>query len=433
MTEGAATAISHAFREEAGRVTAALIRRFKDFDLAEECVQDALVSALETWPRDGIPDRPGAWLTTVANRRALNRIKRDRRYQEKLGQIAIEHMAEGEDDRLRLILICCHPALSREAQLALTLRAVAGFTTQEIARGFLVSETTVAQRLVRAKRKIAAAGIPYRVPSGGELGERLSEVLEVLYLIFNEGHLATAGERPSDRDLAEDAAWLATLLHRLLPKEPEPAGLLALMKLHLARGDTRFTAGGELVLLPGQERSRWNHDQIDEALALLERAGRLGRPGPYQLEAAIAACHTEAADFESTDWRQIVALYDMLLVLAPSPVVRLNRAIALARVEGPEIALREIDALSPELDDYHLFHAARGEMLTELGKGELARAAQLRALALTSNSAERALLSGRLVRSSNGRGPRAEGRAAPRRSSARAAPDGRPAGRSPAR
>ena len=245
----AASALGEVFREEAGRITAALIRRFGDFDLAEECAQDALVAALESWPRDGIPDRPGAWLLTVASRRALNRIDRDKRYDRKLAELAPALRADGEDDRLRLILTCCHPALAREAQVALTLRAVCGFTTEEIARAFVASEAAVAQRLVRAKRKIAIAGIPYRVPSGAELAERLSEVLTVLYLFFNEGHLSTHGTAAFQRDLAEDATWLAALLSRLLPDEPEVLGLLALMKLHLARGGSRFSESGELVLL----------------------------------------------------------------------------------------------------------------------------------------------------------------------------------------
>ncbi len=394
----AASALAEVFREEAGRITAALIRRFGDFDLAEECAQDALVAALESWPRDGIPDRPGAWLLTVASRRALNRIERDKRYDRKLAELAPELRPDEEDDRLRLILTCCHPALSREAQVALTLRAVCGFTTAEIARAFVASEATVAQRLVRAKRKIALAGIPYRIPSGAELAERLSEVLTVLYLFFNEGHLSTHGSAAFQRDVAQDATWLAALLSRLLPDEPEVLGLLALMKLHLARGESRFSESGELVLLADQDRSRWDAALIAEAIALIEHAARLGRPGPYQLEAAIAACHAEARNFNATDWVQIVVLYDMLLALAPSPVVRLNRAIALWKVEGPAPALGELEEIAPMLYAYHLFHAARAELLDDLGRREQARAAQLRALELTSNRAERSLLEQRLFR-----------------------------------
>lgn len=392
----ATSVLAEVVRDEAGRVTAALIRRFGDFDLAEESSQDALVAALESWPRDGIPDRPGAWLLTVATRRALNKLARDKQYRLKLGALAREPRPEEEEDRLRLILTCCHPALSREAQVGLTLRAVCGFTTAEIARAFVVPEATVAQRLVRAKHKIAAAGIPYRVPSGSELGDRLSEVLAVLYLLFNEGHLSTRGGAPFQRDLAEDAAWLTALLSRLLPDEPEVLGLLALMKLHLARGSSRFNESGDMVLLADQDRARWNRALIAEAVTLVERAAGFRKPGPYQLEAAIAACHSEAPTFEATDWHQILVLYDMLLALAPSPVVRLNRAIALWKFEGPEAALHDLEDIATELDAYHLFHATRGELLSELGRQELARAAQLRALDLTENPAERSLLRRRL-------------------------------------
>ena len=388
--------LAEVVRDEAGRVTAALIRRFGDFDLAEECSQDALVAALESWPRDGIPDRPGAWLLTVASRRALNQLARDKQYRQKVGELAREVRPEEEDDRLRLILTCCHPALSREAQVGLTLRAVCGFTTAEIARAFLAPEATVAQRLVRAKHKIASAGIPYRIPSGSELNERLAEVLAVLYLLFNEGHLSTRGSSSFQRDLAEDAAWLAALLSRLLPDEPEVLGLLALMKLHLARGESRFNESGDMVLLADQDRARWNHALIAEAIALIERAAAFGRPGPYQLEAAIAACHAEAPNFEATDWHQVVVLYDMLLALAPSPVVKLNRAIAVWKIEGPAAALHDLEDIAPKLDGYHLFHATRGELLSELGRREQARASQLRALDLTDNAAERSLLQRRL-------------------------------------
>lgn len=392
----AESALAEVFREEAGRITAALMRRFGDFDLAEECTQDAVVAALERWPRDGVPENPGAWLQTVATRRVLNQLERDQRYRRKLAQLVVEPQPDEHDDRLRLILTCCHPALSREVQVALTLRAVCGFTTAEIARAFVAPEATVAQRLVRAKRKIASAGIPYRVPSGSELGERLSEVLAVLYLLFNEGHLSTLGAVPSQRDLAEDAEWLVRLLTRLLPNEPEVLGLLALMKLHLARGASRFNLSGEIVLLADQDRCLWDRAQIGEAIVLIERAGHLGRPGPYQIEAAIAACHAEAPSFQATDWKQIVVLYEMLIVLAPSPVVRLNRAIAVWKIEGAEAALHELEEIALVLDGYHLFHAARGEMLTELGRREQARAAQLRALDLTGNLAEQALLRRRL-------------------------------------
>jgi RNA polymerase sigma factor (sigma-70 family) len=392
----AESALAEVFREEAGRITAALMRRFGDFDLAEECTQDAVVAALERWPRDGVPVNPGAWLQTVATRRILNQLERDQRYRRKLAELVVEPQLDEQDDRLRLILTCCHPALSREAQVALTLRAVCGFTTAEIARAFVAAEATVAQRLVRAKRKIASAGIPYRVPSRSELDDRLSEVLAVLYLLFNEGHLSTLGDVPAQRDLAEDAEWLVRLLIRLLPDEPEVLGLLALMKLHLARGASRFNLSGEMVLLADQDRNLWDRGQIAEAIVLIERAASLGRPGPYQIEAAIAACHAEAPSFKATDWHQIVVLYDILIALAPSPVVRLNRAIAIWKIEGAQAALRELEDVAPVLDGYHLFHAARGEMLTELGRREQARAAQLRALDLTGNPAEQALLRRRL-------------------------------------
>jgi len=392
----AEAALVEVFREQAGRITAALMRRFGDFDLAEECTQDAVVAALESWPRDGVPANPGAWLQTVATRRVLNQLERDQRYRRKLARLTVEPQPDEQDDRLRLILICCHPALSREAQVALTLRAVCGFTTAEIARAFVAPEATVAQRLVRAKRKIGLAGIPFRVPSRPELGERLSEVLAVLYLLFNEGHLSTLGAVSSQRNLAEDAQWLVRLLTKLLPDEPEVLGLLALMKLHLARGASRFNLSGEMVLLADQDRGLWDRAQITEAIVLIERAGHLGRPGPYQIEAAIAACHAEAPSFEATDWQQIVVLYDMLMAIAPSPVVRLNRTIAVWKVDGAAAALHELEEIAPVLDGYHLFHAARGEMLTELGRREQARAAQLRALDLTGNPAEQALLRRRL-------------------------------------
>jgi predicted RNA polymerase sigma factor len=295
-----------------------------------------------------------------------------------------------------LILTCCHPALSREAQVALTLRAVCGFTTEEIARAFLVREATVAQRLVRAKRKIASAGIPYRMPSHDELEDRLDEVFAVLYLLFNEAHLSTSREGGFQRDLAEDAVWLCELLCRLLPGEPEALGLLALMKIHLARGESRFDGAGRLVLLADQDRSRWDRAMIAVGIGLIQQAAAVKRPGPYQLEAAIAACHAEAPSLAQTDWLQIVTLYDMLLSIAPSPVVRLNRAIAIWHLDGAEPAVRELDLVGDELDGYHLFHATRGELLTAVGHHDRARAARLRALDLTHNRAERSLLEQRL-------------------------------------
>ena len=384
------------FREEAGRLTAALVRILGDFAVAEEIVQDALLVALERWPVDGIPERPGAWLLTVARRRALNQLSRDARYRAKLAQLE-QPVPHEPDDRLRLMFTCCHPALSRAAQVALTLRAVCGFTTAEIAHAFLVSEAAVAQRIVRARRKIIAARIPYRIPSSDELDERLSEVLAVLYLMFNEGYLASGGEVPTRRDLTEDAAWLTALVARLMPGEPEPLGLLALMRLHLARAEARFTSAGELVLLQNQDRTLWNRSMIAEGITLIEQAAALGRPGPYQVEAAIVACHAEAESWTTTDWRQIVLLYDLLLLMTPSPVVRLNRAVAVWQVEGPETALAEVNALAGDLEHYHLFHAIRGQLLLELSEREQARAAALRALELTQNRAERSLLARRLM------------------------------------
>lgn len=388
-------AVAAAFRSEAGHLTASLVRSLGDFDLAEESLQEAVVQALEHWPREGVPDRPGAWLLTVARRRALNRLSRDARYAEKLAELVREPAPE-PDNRLELVFTCCHPALRREWQVALTLRAVFGFTTAEIARAFVASEDAVAQRIVRAKRKIASAGIPYRMPGPEELPDRLPEVLAVLYLLFNEGHLTTSGSGWR-RDLSQDALWLTGLLCRLLPGEPEALGLLALMRLHLARADARFTDAGDLVRLADQDRSLWDHDAIQEAVTLIERAAAMRRLGPYQVEAAIAACHVEAPSFESTDWVQVVALYDLLLEIEPSPVVGLNRALAIWRVAGAEVALRDLDRLAMELDDYHIYHAARGELLAEMGRDEQARAARLKAHDLTHNQAERALLRQRLL------------------------------------
>jgi RNA polymerase sigma-70 factor (ECF subfamily) len=382
-------------------LTAALVRTLGDFDLAEELVQEALLEAIEHWPREGIPEKPGAWLLTTARRKALDQLRRQARYRDKLAQLEgaanlmRDDTAEG-DDRLRLIFICCHPALSREAQVALTLRAVAGLTTAEIARAFITSEATVAQRIVRAKRKIVEAHIPYRVPAEADMGERLDEVLAVLYLMFNEGYLATGGERASRRDLAEDAAWLAGLMVRLVPEAPEALGLLALMRLHLARADSRFDGAGNLILLQDQDRSRWDQERIASAMVLLQRAASLRRPGPYQLQAAIAACHAEAQTWLETDWQQIIQLYDALLELAPSPVVQLNRAIGRRYLDGPQAALTEVDALAEPLDNYYLFHATRAELLRDLGRETQARLALSRALELTANPAERALLQRRL-------------------------------------
>ncbi|HEX9068894.1 MAG TPA: DUF6596 domain-containing protein [Ktedonobacterales bacterium] len=389
-------ALTAVFREEAGRLTAALVRILDDFAVAEDIVQDTLLVALEHWPREGIPERPGAWLLTVARRRALNQLSRDARYRAKLAQLE-QPVPREPDDRVRLMFTCCHPALSRPAQIALTLRAVCGFTTAEIAHAFLAKEATLAQRIVRAQRKIVAAHIPYRMPSDHEMNERLREVLAVLYLMFTEGYLTSAGAVATRRDLAEDAAWLTALVAEQLASEPEPLGLLALMRLQLARSRARTTEAGELILLQDQDRTLWDRAMIREGIALIERAAALGRPGPYQVEAAIVACHAEAASWTTTDWRQILLLYDLLLLMMPTPVVQLNRAVALWQVAGPEAALAEITPLARDLDHYHLFHAIRGRLLRELSEREQARAATLRALELTQNRAEQSLLTRRLV------------------------------------
>jgi RNA polymerase sigma-70 factor (ECF subfamily) len=392
-------ALARVFREETGRLVAGLVRFLGDFDLAEELVQEAVLSAIETWPVSGIPDNPAAWLTTTARRKAIDRIRRESRYREKLVLLAGSPAPKPTepDDRLRLIFTCCHPALAREAQLALTLRAVCGLTTPEIARAFLATEPAMAQRIVRAKRKIVEAGIPYRVPSREELTGRLQEVLVVLYLLFNEGYLASGGPAAHRRDLTTDAEWLASLLAQLLPEEPEVLGLLALMRLHLARAGARFDDSGLLVLLRDQDRSRWNRTAIAAAGKLIEKAAAMGRPGPYQLQAAIVALHSEAASWAETDWEEIVALYSLLHAFQPSPVVRLNRAIALRHLAGPAAALAEVDVVAPELDSYHLLHATRGELLRDLGRTEEARAEDEAALKLTQNPAERELLRQRLV------------------------------------
>jgi RNA polymerase sigma factor (sigma-70 family) len=391
--------VAAVFREEAGRLTGALVRVLGNFDLAEEVVQDSLVTALEKWPEQGIPDNPGAWLMTTARRRAIDLLRRDRRYTEKLALLERSQLpsdASEADDRLRLIFTCCHPALAQEAQVALTLRAVAGFTTPEIAAAFLVSEATMAQRIVRAKRKIVAAHIPYRMPQGEDVAERLEAVLAVLYLMFNEGYLSRGGSAGMRRDLAEDALWLGRLLDRLMPDQPEVLGLIALMQLNLARSAARFDEAGEIVLLADQDRSLWDRDAIAAGTRVLERAAVLHGPGPYQLQAAIAAVHAEARTWSDTDWSQIVLLYDALLRLSDSPVVRLNRAVALSHLAGPEAALGEVNDLAMTLGEYHLLHSTRAELLDQIGEKEQARQARLRALELCQNPAERALLERRL-------------------------------------
>jgi RNA polymerase sigma-70 factor (ECF subfamily) len=389
--------LARVVREHAGRLAASLVSLLGDFAAAEDLVQDAVEVALRRWPVEGIPERPDAWLFTVARRRGLDVLRRESNYRAKLAQLTWPAPATS-DDRLRLIFTCCHPALSRAAQIALTLRVVCGLSAAQIAAAFLVPESTVAQRITRAKRKIGEAGIPYRIPPQEELPWRVNEVLAVIYLLFNEGYLSSTAERAQARDLVDDAEWLAALLANLLPKEPEVAGLLALIRLHRARGAARFDPQGRLVLLADQDRGLWDRQAIEQATALLTRAARAHRrPGPYQLQAAIVACHAEAETFAATDWAQILVLYDMLLHLAPSPVTRLHRAIALRHVQGPEAALDELKDLGDVLERYPLFHATRAELLRDLGRREQARRADERALELTANPAQHALLEQRLA------------------------------------
>jgi RNA polymerase sigma factor (sigma-70 family) len=394
-TDASHAQLARMVREHAGQLAASLMRVTGDFAAAEDLVQDAVVAALRHWPVEGIPERPDAWLFTVARRRGLDALRREGNYRAKLAQLQWPVQPE-PDERLRLVFTCCHPALPRQAQIALTLRVVCGLTTAQIARAFLVPEATVAQRITRAKRKITDAGIPYRIPADDELGARLREVLAVIYLLLNEGYLSTA-EQAQSRGLVDDAQWLASLLHQLMPTEPEVAGLLALIRLHRARAAARFDPDGGLVLLQHQQRSGWDREAITDASGLLARAARQRRPGPYQLQAAIVACHAEAERWEDTDWEQIVLLYDMLLALAPSPVTRLHRAIALRYTRGPRAAMAELDTLVGALDRYHLYHATRAELLRELGHPDQARAADRLALKLTANPAEQAILQQRIT------------------------------------
>jgi RNA polymerase sigma factor (sigma-70 family) len=376
-----------------------MVRILGDFDVAEEVVQDSLVAALEKWPQQGIPDKPAAWLMTTAKRRAIDVLRRGHRHAEKIALLErsiVPAEPSEADDRLRLIFTCCHPALPQDGQIALTLRAVAGFTTAEIAAAFLVAEPAMAQRIVRAKRKIVAANIPYRIPEGAELPPRLEAVLAVLYLMFNEGYLSRGASVATRRDLAEDALWLTRLVDSLMPGQPEVLGLIALMTLHLARAAARFDAAGDMVLLPDQDRSRWDRAAIAEGVRTLERAGAMRAPGPYQLQAAIAATHAEARSWAETDWPQIVLLYDALLQMSDSPVIRLNRAVALNHLAGPQMALGEVNDLAMSLSGYHLLHSTRADLLDQLGEPALAREARLRALELCQNPAERALLERKL-------------------------------------
>ena len=396
-----AQTLDQIYREEAARITAALAARTGDVALAADAVQDAFIEAIEHW-RDGqLPPNAGGWLATTARRKAIDRLRRARAGQEKLALLAAtppddSSEDETDDELLGMVFACCHPALPRESQIALTLRAVCGLTTAQIAAAFLATEPAMTQRLLRARKALRAAHADLRVPDPDELEERLAEVLAVVYLVFNEGYLASAGRQPARRDLAAQAVALTRLLHRLMPRESEVLGLLALLLLHESRAKTRFDGWGRMVRLADQDRTRWNQKLIDEATRLLDRALALRAPGPYQVQAAIAALHAQAPDYEGTDWPQIRLLYDRLQAMTPSPVVLLNRAVATRYVLGPEAALAEIDPLAGELDGYRLFHALRAGLLAGLGRDREAREANERALALAANPAERELLARRL-------------------------------------
>ena len=392
--------LARTLREEAGPLVARLSRRFGDFDLAEEAVQGAVVEALSAWRRDGPPQRPGAWLQVAADRNAMDGMRLRDRQRALAARTDVrppdEAAAAATDDRLALLFACCHPALAPEARLALTLRAVVGLTTPQVARAFLVHESTLAQRIVRAKRKIVSAHISLAVPAESELSDRLGDVLAVVYVMFNEGFVSSTGAT-QDRDLAADAVWLAGVVATALPDEAEAWGLVALLTIQHARSRARF-ADGDLVLLRDQDRGLWDSAAIAEGERLIERAAALRRPGPYQLQAAIAAVHATGASWAETDWLQIALLYDELARVDPSPVVRLNQVVARAQVAGPAAALVALEPLAGPLADYHLFHATRAQLLGDLGRDDEAAAANHRALELTTNDAERRLLTTRLHR-----------------------------------
>ncbi|WP_277371560.1 RNA polymerase sigma factor [Rhodococcus rhodochrous] len=403
MTGPSTADIGRVFREEYGRAVAVLTRVLGDIDVAEDAVQDAFSTAVERWPGEGIPPSPAGWIITTARRRAIDRARREAARSVKQAEADLLHPTPGDafdpeavvspeipDDRLRLIFTCCHPALAPGTRVALTLRLLGGLTTTQIARAFLVPETTMGQRISRAKRKIRDARIPFRIPSPDEFPERLDAVRSVLYLVYTEGHTASAGPELADTDLCSEAVRLARLLAGLVPDDPETTGLLALMLLGESRRAARTGPGGDLVLLADQDRSRWDRALIDEGQALVRRTLRWNRPGPYQIQAAIAAVHADAPTFEDTDWVQIVALYDLLMAADPTPVVALHRAVALAEVEGPAAALGIVDRL--DLERYHVFHAVRADLLARLGRITEASEAYTTAAARTENAVERAHL-----------------------------------------